>query len=585
MQSEYLSPVRSSLLIAVFFILACATPLAAQHFSCGTRPSDVYQPSGGGASSGTLLGGGIESHGGAHLPFQGYVRGLVVFVQTLNDSKEDASWPLGQLPTWNEDYVTRLERYYTDMSHGTMELDLDVHPGTMVTRNTEDGYVYWGLKYGDAIKEILDSLDVHMDFAIYDRWDSEANTYRLKEQPDGKVDLLIFVFRSISNSVFMPFSGVSDLGFAGHHFLDGSTERYVYGGSGHFNDAGSSGLSISFRPGHSAVMNPAYAFTSTIHELGHKLFGEGHTNELYGGLGTMANSGNGHAMSSFERHLAGYIHCRDLRPGTDTVITLTDYVSTGDAALLAIPQLDRAYFAFEFRGRKSEWDTAPIEGLYVYRIYDSWSKSQKRVQVISAEGAYEWAVDTATNTVHPIRSAPLTGYNRLQRIPIDGRNYWADGWWGVPSIAFREYRTEMAPWKNPSSSFMWGSDTIDSHVRMRLIALSDSTATVGISYGKPAILTADMPPVPAGTLGMPYPHPLSASAGGAHVPFSLARAGHVRLTLHDALGRTVATLTEGNRAEGAHRVFIPIRDLTAGTYHLLLETPAGRTARTVLIIR
>ena len=585
MQAESFPPARFPILIAAAAILALVPPLSGQHVNCGMRMPDVNAASRSGVTAGMYLQGGIEPHGGAHLPFEGYVRGLVVYVQTLNDKQENASWPLGQLPTWNEDFISRLQRYYTDMSHGKLELDLDVHPSTMVTRQTEDGYVYWALNYGDAIKDILDSLDVLMDFSVYDRWDSESNTYRLKEEPDGKVDLLIFVFRSISNPVFMPFSGVSDLGFAGHHFLDGSTKRYVYGGSGQFNDAGASGLSISYRPGRSSVMNPEYAFASTIHELGHKLFGEGHTNELYGGLGTMANSGNGHAMSSFERHLAGYIQCRDLRPGTDTVITLTDYVTTGDAALLPISQLDRAYFAFEFRGRKSEWDTAPIEGLYVYRIYDSWSKSQKRVQVISAEGAFEWAVDTVTNKVIPVRSSPLTGYNRLQSIPIDGRNYWAEGWWGVPSIAFRENRTEMAPWKNPTSTFMWGSDTIISKVRMRLIELTDSSATISISYKKPAILAADMPPVPEGALGMPYPHPLSPSAGGAYVPFSITRTGRVRLTLHDALGRRIATLSEGERAAGAHRVFFPVRDLSAGTYQLLLESPDGRASRTVLITR
>ncbi len=585
MQAESLPTARVSFFFAVFTFLALAPSLSAQHFTCGMQPRSTdhaFLPREAAAAS--VLN-GIEPHGGAHLPFEGYVRGLVVYVQTLNDHKEDASWPLGQLPTWSDDFINRLEEYYTDMSSGRMELDIDVHPGTMVTRNTEDGYVYWALNYGFAIKEILDSLDMIMDFSEYDRWNSESNTYQLREEPDGKVDLLIFVFRSISNSMFMPFSGVSDLGFAGHHFLDSGSDRYVYGGSGQHNDAGSSGLSISFLPGRSTVMNPEYAFASTIHELGHKLFGEGHTNELYGGLGTMANAGNGFAMSSFERHLAGYIQCRELRPGTDTVITLTDYVTTGDAALLPIPQLDRAYFAFEFRGKKSKWDTAPIEGLYVHRIYDSWSKSQKRVQVISAEGAFEWAVDTATGGVQPVRSAPLTGYNRLQSIPIDGRTYWAEGWWGVPSIAFREYRTEIAPWKNPSSTFMWGSDTIVSNVWMRLIDLTDSTATISISYDKPAILSLEEPPLAAGTLGMPYPHPLSSSAAGAYVPFSTARAGHVRLTLHDALGRAIATLSEGQRAEGSHRVFLPVRNLAAGTYQLLLETPDGRSSRLLLITR
>ena len=70
----------------------------------------------------------------------------------------------------------------------------------MITRGTEDGYVYWSQNFGHAINEILDSIDTKLDFGIYDLWDAEGKVYRLQPGPDGRVDLLIFIFRSIANT-------------------------------------------------------------------------------------------------------------------------------------------------------------------------------------------------------------------------------------------------------------------------------------------------------------------------------------------------------------------------------------------------
>ncbi|MBN1447537.1 MAG: hypothetical protein JXA28_06370 [Bacteroidetes bacterium] len=562
--------------ILTLLILLFVSPasLDAQEFHCGTRPSETVE-----TSHRPPLLKGIEPHGGAYLPFEGFIRGLVVYVQTANDGTEDERWARGTLPEWSDTFVRRLEQYYADMSHGRLQMELNVHPQLMVTKSTEDGYLYWGQRFGDAIKEILKSLDTQIDFLPYDLWDSEARAYSVQEEPDGKVDLLIFIFRSIANPNFLPFSGVSDLGFAGYHFLDGGTELYVYGGSGAYNDAGSSGLTICERPGHSIVISPDFAFLNTIHELGHKFFGEGHTNELYGGLGVMSNGGQGHALSSFERHLAGYLHYRELIPGMDTVVTLRDYVTENDAVLLPIPQLDRAYYSFEFRGKKSAWDTAPVEGLYIYRVYDSWSKSQKRVQVISAEGAFEWKLDSSSGKVHPIRSAPLSGYNRLQRIELDGRGYWAEGWWGIPEIAFRENRTEMAVLKNPSSDFMWGPDTIHTGLYIRLLELTDSTATVRISYREPVILSAESPAPSTASLGLPYPHPVTGISGTARIPISLSNPGRVRLVLLDAFGRKAADVADIFLHGGAHIIPLPVRNLSAGTYLLVMETTTARHTR------
>lgn len=526
----------------------------------------------------------IDAHGGAHLPTQGLIRGRVIFVQARNDQVTDAEWPLGTLPRWADAYAGRLQQYFSDMSNGTLDLRLDIHPDPMITRSTEDDYVSWKQNFGHAIREILDSLDRIMDFGTYDLWNAERKMYQVQPGPDGRVDLLIFVFRSISNPNFLPFSGVSDLGFAGYHFLDGSLARWVYGGTGQFNDAAASGLTLCRSPGHGLVVDADYAFRVTIHEFGHKLLGEGHPTELFCALGMMGKAGNGYAMNSFERHLAGYIAYREIAAEVDTVIVLRDYVSTGDAALLPLIRQPRGYYALEYRTRISEWDTAPRRGLYAFRIYDSPSRNQKEVEVISAEGKFEWALDSATNQVYPLRPAPITGYSRFQRIPLDGKNYWAEGWWGDPRAAFTLERPEFSVLKNPSPDFIHGSAQIHTNLHITLLAMDDSTATVRISYQPPVILDVSTPPADGFSLAAPYPNPLR-TAGHGTVPLSASRGGHVRVRLFDALGREVRLLHSGHVDDGVTLLPIASDGLAAGLYSVVLESEEGSRSTTLLITR
>jgi M6 family metalloprotease-like protein len=571
--------------LTVLFLLSLLLhhhPLLAQSTVCGTRPPETHLVHAPGAL-GDAFYKGIEPLGGAYLPFKGRVRGRVLFVQTRTDMLENEQWPNGQLPLWHETYTNRLHEYFQDMSGGDLDLTLDIFPNLMLTKGTEEGYVAWNLNFGFAIKEMIDSLDVLMSFEPYDLWDSEGNPFNVQESPDGKVDLLIVVFRSIALDQFLPFSGVSDLGFAGYHFVDNSLDRFFYGGSGNWNDAGASGLVLSFLPGRSAVMNSEYAFNVTIHELGHKLFGEAHPADLYSRLGIMAHSGNGHAMNSFERHLAGYIDYRELPPRRDTVITLHDYVSTDDAVLLPVPELARSYYAFEFRGKKSAWDTAPVEGLYIYRIYDSWSKSQKKVLVISAEGSYEWVLDESSSQIVPLRPSALTGYNRLQRIPVNNTIYWADGWWGDERVPYRDDRTELAVRKNPTPDFIFGSDTIHTNLHIRLLAMTDSTATVRISYQYPVILDDTPLASRLDALHLPYPHPISSGQGLGTIPYSIGRAGPVKLLLYDSLGRLLHVLADCQQDAGPHTATFSAGELSAGTYMIVLQTADVRLSRSLLI--
>jgi hypothetical protein len=567
------SLLATALLIAAISVTS-STPISAQEHDanfCGMRHAD-----------GTALDKSIEPHSGAHLPTHGSIRGIVVFVQTPNDAVEDHDWPRGAMPLWADAYAERVQRYFGEMSRGAMQLQIDLYPELMVTRNREDDYVYWQQNFGHAIRELLDTLKNNIDFSQYDLWDSERKAYQVRPGPDGKVDLIIFIFRSIANTAFLPFSGVSDLGFPGYHFLDGSLGRWVYGGTGHFNDASSSGITICRSPGYRMVIDPEFAFTVTVHEFGHKILGEGHPAELYGGLGVMANAGNGYAMSSFERHLAGYIDYLPIVPGNDTTVVLRDYVTTGDALLIPIPQLSRSYYGLEFRARASEWDTAPTGGLYAYRIYDSWGRNQKTVEVICAEGKFVWALDSTTGNVRPVRPSPLNGYNRYQRIPMNGKTYWANGWWGDPRSAFTMERPSFSVLKNPTPDFLSGRDTIFTNLHITLLAMDDSSATVQISYRAPSILGLRPVPGQSFSLSPPYPNPLRQNDRGM-VPLTAGRRGEIRVRLHDALGRELRTLHTGDVEAGDGLLAVSADGLPAGMYTIVLESEEGYSVQPLLI--
>ena len=93
----------------------------------------------------------------------------------------------------------------------------------------------------------------------------------------------------------------------------------------------------------------------------------------------------------------------------------------------------------------------------------------------------------------------------------------------------------------------------------------------------------DAPAAPqAFRLGAAFPNPFAATST---VPFEVERAGPVRLSVFDVLGRRVATLVEGVVAAGPHRATLDGSRLTTGVYFVVLEADGQREATKVLVVR
>ncbi len=80
-----------------------------------------------------------------------------------------------------------------------------------------------------------------------------------------------------------------------------------------------------------------------------------------------------------------------------------------------------------------------------------------------------------------------------------------------------------------------------------------------------------------------YPNTPNPSTGSTTFRFSLAVPADVTLTVHDLLGRHVATVLDGYRSAGSHAIPWTASDLPGGVYlYRLSTTDAARTSRLVL---
>lgn len=115
------------------------------------------------------------------------------------------------------------------------------------------------------------------------------------------------------------------------------------------------------------------------------------------------------------------------------------------------------------------------------------------------------------------------------------------------------------------------------------VGLADLEGTVIRFYTTdPLRVAADSGPDESGLALSVHPNPVRDAAA---VPFEIAAAGPVRLSVVDVLGREVALLADGDRAAGEHRAAFDASRLPAGVYVVVLEAGGARTARTLTVAR
>ncbi len=79
-----------------------------------------------------------------------------------------------------------------------------------------------------------------------------------------------------------------------------------------------------------------------------------------------------------------------------------------------------------------------------------------------------------------------------------------------------------------------------------------------------------------------FPNPFNPSTT---IPFAVAQPSHVTLTVHDAVGRVVATIVDRFVDAGRHLVHFDASDLPSGTYICVMTTQTARLARPMLVMK
>ncbi|MBR9978066.1 MAG: T9SS type A sorting domain-containing protein, partial [Bacteroidetes bacterium] len=77
-------------------------------------------------------------------------------------------------------------------------------------------------------------------------------------------------------------------------------------------------------------------------------------------------------------------------------------------------------------------------------------------------------------------------------------------------------------------------------------------------------------------LSSQYPNPAQSETT---IPFSLPRAGHIRLAIHDMIGREALSVLDTQLDAGEHQVTVALGHLSPGAYLVRLLTPAGMQSR------
>ncbi len=104
------------------------------------------------------------------------------------------------------------------------------------------------------------------------------------------------------------------------------------------------------------------------------------------------------------------------------------------------------------------------------------------------------------------------------------------------------------------------------------------------AFAPPEVLTAELPldsPYAFG-LDAAFPNPFSTSA---RIVYRLPTAQHVRLVVHDALGREVARLVDAPQEAGRHVAMLDAGALVSGVYLYRLEAGAHTAVRSVVVAR
>jgi M6 family metalloprotease-like protein len=339
----------------------------------------------------------IYSNNGLHITSKGSIKALAFFIQFLNDSThpESSDWPINNPPVFLNTYLDSGENqlsapwsfsdYFRKMSFDSLRITGKSY--FYITRHPEKYYrdtLHLGnSEYSEVNREALRNLDSLIDFTLYDNWTFKSNSHI--DTSDGKVDLIIFLYR---HSIYPPGEAAQGIAVAGYGKdlrLDGKVIKFGFPGSGITNSGGWQGMKGTLR--------------SMKHEFGHLLFGAGHPAYYNAGSkGQILFLGMwgimpipGFCANAYEMEKLGWIKLIDVKDNGS--FTLPDFASTGTALRIRFGSGKKnEVYILENHHQLSIYDSEidrDGKGLMIYKVIGSGNHPIYHVQV--ADGKYDWS--------------------------------------------------------------------------------------------------------------------------------------------------------------------------------------------------
>jgi len=407
----------------------------------------------------------VNNRGGVYITSEGIINTLVIFVQLKDDWNSTDGWPTNlqdsvmSLPYWAYDFAgpaKGITKYFDLMSSGRLILNATIYPKLIITDHNSSEYaLLHEINY--EVFEKLD-LDSNFSFSLFDTWS------RTSPEADGIIDLVFIIYRDFPNSLIFgsKWTGNSSLWLpSGRGYFSESDQKRIMGGF-------ENGSGVQLRAAHNGL---DYTVFQAAHEFGHKLFGTtGHIKFGLANLSLMGDSpvwNSSRGMCAWEREKLGWIDYRV--KDNDEVFKMHDYMHTGDAVKIKLPNTESEFFILENRQRiVKEYDLAGAQGIYIYHVKGSDQRLPEYMDVECADGNYKWNFDKTNLTVTKLRPDPISGNDEMDyyiKYDSDGDGeleiygcfieggYYKDAAWGDYNDAFDDkYNNIFSPTSNPSST-------------------------------------------------------------------------------------------------------------------------------------
>lgn len=301
-----------------------------------------------------------------------------------------------------------LTDYYCQMSMGQLDLIGDEVYVTLPQNSSY--YIQNGYNRGTLNRYVLDYLNStqNIDWSRYNNW-SKINGEWVFSRQDGNAELIVITYRTIpgnESSWFWPsaWGGEASLSITPITFTNNGVNTTING------DNGVTCLNRGMALGRSELLME--------HEIGHKLMGfyNPSIDGIHSNLGMMTP---GHAnttffMTPFERTSDNvqYLAYPSITNTTGTY-TLRDFIETGDVLRIPAPGISGGYYWLSNNQKKSKYDGLsrggkscyeinyaeidPIcpegKGLFVYSQDIGCPNTNTHIDIVSAEGKFNWAYD------------------------------------------------------------------------------------------------------------------------------------------------------------------------------------------------